>query len=270
MNTPNPLVPKGSLQEQSKKKSQVRLIVFSILAVHVIALGVLLIQGCKREDPLPVTPVTPTVPVDTISNPPPVTPPPTNPPAVIVNPPAPVSNPPAAVVNPPGGAAVPPVVEPAGATGEHIVAKNDTFAIIAKKYGVSVKAIEAANPGVDSRRLKIKQKLVIPPKPPTTGAAPTTSATTPKPEAEAAAAENLYTVKKGDNLTKIAKDHGVTVKAIRAANSLKTDQIKLGQKLKVPARSASSAHAAPAAPAASVSAPMPAAAPAVPSAPAAP
>ena len=267
MNTPNPLVPKGSLQEQSKKKSQVRLIVFSILAVHVIALGVLLIQGCKREEPLPTTPVTPTMPVDTFSNPPPVTPPPpTNPPPVAPNPVVPPTPPvtPIAPVTPP--------VTDTSAASEYIVAKGDTFAIIAKKHGVSVKAIEAANPGVDSRRLKIKQKLVIPPKPPTTGAAPTTSATTPKAETEAVVADNVYTVKKGDNLTKIAKAHGTTPKAIRAANNLKTDQIKLGQKLKVPAKSASSASAAPVAPTAvpSSSVTMPATVPAIPAGPSAP
>ncbi|MFO1496872.1 MAG: LysM peptidoglycan-binding domain-containing protein [Verrucomicrobiota bacterium] len=43
-----------------------------------------------------------------------------------------------------------------------------------------------------------------------------------------------YVVKAGDNLTRIAKAHHTTTKAIRAANNLKTDRILVGQKLKVP------------------------------------
>ena len=51
-----------------------------------------------------------------------------------------------------------------------------------------------------------------------------------------AAGEPVYTVKSGDNLTKIAAQYGVGLKALRAANGLKTDSIKVGQKLKIPAK----------------------------------
>jgi LysM repeat protein len=44
-----------------------------------------------------------------------------------------------------------------------------------------------------------------------------------------------YEVKRGDTLTRIAKTHGTTVKALREANGMKTDRILVGQKLKVPA-----------------------------------
>ena len=232
MNTPNPLVPQGSLQEQSKKKSQVRIIVFSILAVHVVLLGVLLINGCnKHEEPAPVLPPIITPPVDT--NPPP--PPP--PPPTLTNPPAVISNPPPVLPDKP--------IEPPATAGEHTVAKGDTFAIIGKKYGVSIKAIQTANPGVDSRKLKIGQKLVIPAKPPGT----TPSGSSAKPETELASGETLYTVVKNDNLTKIAKAHGTSPKAIRTANNLKTDQLKVGQKLKMPGKAAPAAPTAPATPA---------------------
>ena len=42
------------------------------------------------------------------------------------------------------------------------------------------------------------------------------------------------TCKPGDTLTRIAQKSAVSVKALRAANNLKTDQIKVGQKIKVP------------------------------------
>jgi LysM repeat protein len=47
-------------------------------------------------------------------------------------------------------------------------------------------------------------------------------------------APRTYTVKSGDTLTKVATAHKTTVKALRAANNLKTDAIKVGQKLTIP------------------------------------
>jgi LysM repeat protein len=60
----------------------------------------------------------------------------------------------------------PPAQPPAEAPTVHEVAKGDTLTSVAKKYGVSVKAIEEANPGVDPKALKIGQKILIPIKPP--------------------------------------------------------------------------------------------------------
>jgi len=45
-----------------------------------------------------------------------------------------------------------------------------------------------------------------------------------------------YTVKSGDNLSKIAKKHGVTIEDIQKANNLKGTNIIAGQKLKIPAK----------------------------------
>ena len=46
--------------------------------------------------------------------------------------------------------------------------------------------------------------------------------------------ETVYVVKAGDNLTRIAKLHGTTVKALKAANNLNSDQIVVGARLKIP------------------------------------
>jgi peptidoglycan endopeptidase LytE len=43
-----------------------------------------------------------------------------------------------------------------------------------------------------------------------------------------------YTVVSGDTLSKIAAKFGVTVTALKAANNLTSDIIKLGQKLLIP------------------------------------
>ena len=47
----------------------------------------------------------------------------------------------------------------AAGPGEHVVAKGETLGSIAKKAGISLKAIQDLNPGVDSNKLRIGQKL---------------------------------------------------------------------------------------------------------------
>jgi membrane-bound lytic murein transglycosylase D len=41
-------------------------------------------------------------------------------------------------------------------------------------------------------------------------------------------------VKRGDTLSTIAARHGVSAKALRRVNGLRTSQIRVGQKLKLP------------------------------------
>jgi LysM repeat protein len=45
----------------------------------------------------------------------------------------------------------------------------------------------------------------------------------------------VYEVKAGDTLTQIARTHGVSVRALKAANGLSGDRIVVGDKLKIPA-----------------------------------
>jgi len=232
MNNPNPFVPQGSLLEQKNStRSRFRLAVVCIVAVNALVLTALLMQGCKREQTEAENPAPP---VDT-----------NLPPAVDTNLPATTeTNPP-----PPPMAVTTPA--PAEATGtEYVVVKGDTLSNIAKKFSVTVKAIEAANPGVVPTKLQVGQKLSIPAAsggaaaPATTGMA-----------ASSMGGEEIYTVRSGDTLTKIAKAHGTTVKAIESANNLTTTQIKVGQKLKMPAKAEAAAPATEPAPVAPAPAP---------------
>src|SRR6266576_2988216 len=50
MNNPNPLIPKGSLLEQKAGSRPHLRIAIAIVAVHLVFLGGLLIQGCGKED----------------------------------------------------------------------------------------------------------------------------------------------------------------------------------------------------------------------------
>jgi LysM repeat protein len=195
----------------------VKIAVFFVLAIHGIGLLALLMQGCGHEsttaqkDNNGTTP--PTVFESTNSN------------AVAfdqTNTSAPVE-----MTN------TTPVVSTTPGATEYTVVAKDTFGKIAGKFHVPTKALMEANPGVDAAKLQIGQKIHIPP-------APVASATTTPAAGAAPAAtangEQPYTVKSGDSLTKIAGEHGTTVKALRTANSLKTDRITVGQKLKIPAK----------------------------------
>jgi LysM repeat protein len=217
MNNPNPFVPKGSiLEQQSKRRSRLKLAVFCVLAVSVAGLAAMLIQGCKRTPSGDATDTsTPTIDTNT----PAMTD--TNPPAIDTNPPAYV---PPAMTNPPVGI-TPPVVP---AVGEYTVVKGDILETIAKKNGVTVKALEAANPGVVPTKLKIGEKLTIP-----AGGGGASSAVD---STGVSAGGEVYVVKSGDTLTHIAHSHGTTVKAIESENNLSTSKIKVGQKLKIPAK----------------------------------
>lgn len=244
MNTPNPLVPQGTFQD--KGKAQIRITVFAILAVHLVALGVLLIAGCnKKAEPEPAIdtgiPPVPPIPVDTNAwpTPPSATPPvPDNtgvlPPPVPANPGYPETNvsPTPVTPLPPLDPVQPPQPELTSAASEHTILKGESFYTVGKKYGVGYKAIADANPGVNPNRLKIGQKIIIPAAKASAGGA---SSFAPSP-APGETSVKTYKVKSGDNLGKIARANGVTVKQIRAANNLRTDQIKVGQTLKIPVK----------------------------------
>lgn len=57
MSTPNPLIPQGTFQAQAAKgASNVRLAVATIVAIHIVFFGGLLLQGCKRDPQTAVVP----------------------------------------------------------------------------------------------------------------------------------------------------------------------------------------------------------------------
>ena len=70
---------------------------------------------------------------------------------------------------------------------------------------------------------------------------PASSATPATAVVEPANGSQPHTVKSGDTLIKIAQANHTTVRAIRTANNLKSDRITVGQKLKIPAKSAQAA-----------------------------
>jgi len=92
------------------------------------------------------------------------------------------------------------------------VKKGDTLYRIARNYGVSVKQIKQAN-GLRVSDIKPGDRIVVPIR-----------------------NNNLIThkVRKGENLYRISRRYGVSVKDIRRLNNLSGSFVKVGQKLKVP------------------------------------
>jgi LysM repeat protein len=234
MNNQSPLVPLGSLLEQKNKgRARVKIAVFFVLAIHGIGLMALLLQGCRRDDT--ATKNDPTATTASTANTP-ETPsiqttnqlPPENPSgqAVVGN----TGTTPGTQQTQDANSAS--ATSPGPGGGEYTIAKGDTYSTIASHFHVTVKAIEDANVGVDPKRLQIGKKLHIPPQPLPTG--DTTAKAGAGTTTETTNGEKTYTVKSGDMLITIAKTQGTTVKAIRAANNLTTDNIKVGQKLKIP------------------------------------
>ena len=226
MNTSNPFDSQATAQEQiNKSRARLRLAIFAAFGISLVVLVPLLVQGCKRQEEA--------APVDN-NNPPPPIAETTNLPSDLVN--TNLSLPPLAPLGTNVSAPVPaepaaPVAVPtaAHAATEYVVVKGDSFYTIGKKNGVSVRAMQEANPGVDSSHLKIGQKLNVP-------SAAAHDTVVAAGAMEAAGTSPIHIVKSGETLLKIARQYGTSVKAIKSLNNLATDKIKVGQKLKVPVK----------------------------------
>ena len=103
----------------------------------------------------------------------------------------------------------------------HVVKSGETLYKIAQKYKCSVTDLKKWN-NLKSTNIKVGQKLKVYPPEKQSTTTPNSGSTT-----------TTYTVKSGDTLWSIAKKHNVSVEHIRKLNNLKSDNLKVGQKLKL-------------------------------------
>lgn len=118
-------------------------------------------------------------------------------------------------------AAAGPIMSPSAATevaSYYIVQKGDTFYSIAKKYGLVVEQLMAAN-FTTSTKIIVGQKLAIPHK------------TQPWSGNQEDLNARNYQVVKGDTLYSISKRTGVSIDSIKKMNNLTSDLIMIGQVL---------------------------------------
>ena len=119
----------------------------------------------------------------------------------------------------------------------YVVKKGDYLSTIGLRHGVTAKEIADANGIGLNDKILVGQKLKIP-------------AAKPKAEEKKVVAEGeIYVVQKGDVLGTIARKHKISVAQLKKANNLKSDMIRVGQKLVIPTKKAAGTPEKSAAPA---------------------
>lgn len=112
-----------------------------------------------------------------------------------------------------------------GKTQKHKVQRGESLSVIANKYGTGVEAIMQTNK-LKSHNLAVGQILTIP----GGSRGPVHVPVVSNPvETETV----THVVKSGDYLGKLASTYKVSVDAIKRENNLRSDTLKLGQKLKI-------------------------------------
>lgn len=109
----------------------------------------------------------------------------------------------------------------------YIVKSGDNLSLIAKKFGCKVSDLRRWN-NLKSDNLKPGQKLKLYSSSNSGSTSGSGSSST-----SLAPSSTIHIVKSGENLTSIAKKYGVSVSDIRSCNGLKSDNLRVGQKLQI-------------------------------------
>lgn len=105
----------------------------------------------------------------------------------------------------------------------YTVRQGDALSTIAQRFGTTVTKLKRAN-RLTNNTLRVGQRLEIPDAEPARA----------KREIEAPKSE-IYVVRQGDTLSEIADRYGVGLSKLRAANGLRGNAIRIGQRLVIPA-----------------------------------
>jgi LysM repeat protein len=109
-------------------------------------------------------------------------------------------------------------------SGAHIVQPGENLFRIALRYGITTQTLAAANGIANTSRIYAGQRLVIPGR----GTAPTAPG-------QQAPSGRTYVVRRGDKLSAIARQYGVSVSALAQANGIRNPSlIYAGQVLHIP------------------------------------
>ncbi|OIS66389.1 D-gamma-glutamyl-meso-diaminopimelic acid endopeptidase [Bacillus subtilis] len=120
------------------------------------------------------------------------------------------------------------------ASSTYKVKSGDSLWKISKKYGMTVNELKKLN-GLKSDLLRVGQVLKL------KGSSSSSSSSS---SSVSTSSTSTYKVKRGDSLSKIAKQYGTTVSKLKSLNGLKSDVIYVNQVLKVKGTSTSSSQPA--------------------------
>ncbi len=113
----------------------------------------------------------------------------------------------------------------------HRVARGETLAAVARRYGISAQAIRTAN-GLRSNKVHTGQELIITPM----GHAQASFAQLGRPEATPARHSDVHTVRAGETLWGIAHEHGLSAQQLALHNGLTSNErLQPGRRLSIPA-----------------------------------
>ena len=102
--------------------------------------------------------------------------------------------------------------------GVHIVEKGDTFSKIARSYNMSLSELYDLNSSRSSNQLKIGQAIIV----------GDTSSSNGSNDNKTG---NYHTVTTQETLYRISQNYGISVNKLKELNSLKSNAIKIGQRL---------------------------------------
>jgi peptidoglycan endopeptidase LytF len=137
-----------------------------------------------------------------------------------------------------------------GAVIEYTIKAKDNLNMLAERFGTTVDAIKNLN-GLKSINLQIGQVLKIPTSQPATESNQPATTTAKTPEKTTAAEDNNaieHTIKAKENLNLIAEKYGTTVDEIKRLNGLTSNNLRIGQVLKIKAGNNTTSTEAPIAP----------------------
>jgi membrane-bound lytic murein transglycosylase D len=119
---------------------------------------------------------------------------------------------------------------------DHYVTRGETLSEIARQYRVSVTTIQAANPSLRPRALRIGQRLIIPMSGrvvPRVAMRVSPASVTRRATTGGIAAS--HRVRSGETASQIARRYGVSLRALLDYNGLGMRSIiKVGQRIRIP------------------------------------
>ncbi len=111
-----------------------------------------------------------------------------------------------------------PTLTPSPTPFVYTMKPGDTLSVIAKRYGTTVEALMAANNIADATRIRAGAKITI----------------VQPPDYWAVMAYKIYEVRPGDTLIGISAKFDVPIADIKKANGQEANNLRAGQKLKIP------------------------------------